>query len=148
LVIWRKKICRGLAFRPGNLRISILADGNIRIERCKSGADGGGIFAFSPVSFLSTKALSTTTFIENHAFGSGGGLWIATSTILVAFNHRLFLIRNEAGINGGGVSIYDGAQIILKDEECIISVCTPALRGNGVCDLACMSRACSWYKSL
>ncbi len=103
------------------------------------------MFAFSPVSFVSTKALSTTSLTANRALGSGGGLWIASSAFRVAHNHRLSFVRNEAGADGGGIAITDGAQILLVDEECPASVCTADSRGNGACDLQCMTRACGWW---
>jgi hypothetical protein len=120
------------------------AVGDVEISDCSSGADGGGVYAYSPMSFLSTKDRSTTSFISNRAQRSGGGLWIATSTIEVAFNHRLSFRANEAGANGGGLAITDGAQIVLVDEECPSRVCSPASRGNGVCEVDCMTRACNW----
>ena len=116
----------------------------MQVDSCQSGEDGGGIFAFSPVSFVSTKALSTTSLTANRAVGSGGGLWIASSTFQMAYNHRLSFVRNDAGADGGGLAMVDGAQILLVDEECLASVCTADSRGNGVCDLQCMTRACSW----
>ena len=91
--------------------------------------------------------MSDTIFDSNVAMGSGGGLMIESAAAQVAFNHRLLIVRNFANLDGGGVMISDGGQLSVLDEECPLTVCDPALRGNGVCDLHCMSRACNWYVS-
>ena len=79
--------------------------------------------------------------------GSGGGMMIESALVEISFNHRMVVVSNIAKLDGGGIMISDGGQLYVLDEECPLAVCDPALRGNGVCDLACMARACNWYVS-
>ncbi len=67
------------------------------------------------------------------------------STMLeVAYNHRMSFISNIAKQDGGGLMVTDGGQIVVIDEACPPSMCDEASRGNGVCDLTCMTRGCNW----
>ncbi len=69
---------------------------------------------------------------------------IESTTLKIAYNHRITFISNTAEYDGGGLMISDGAQVVVVDEACPRSVCDAASRGDGICDLTCMTRACNW----
>jgi predicted outer membrane repeat protein len=121
------------------------AEGYVNIKGCTAQRDGAGIYTFSSISFKSKLTLSDTILDSNFAMGSGGGMMIVSASVQISFNHRLSMIRNMANLDGGGIKISDGGQMTVLDEECPISICDAALRGNGVCDLQCMIRGCNWY---
>ena len=103
------------------------------------------MFAFAPIMFKCNQSLSSSTVISNTARGSGGGIMIESTTLELAYNHRLSFISNTAEQDGGGLMIADGGQVLVIDEVCPSSMCNAASRGDGVCDLTCMTRACNWF---
>jgi hypothetical protein len=69
---------------------------------------------------------------------------IESTRLEVAHNHRLVFISNRAKQDGGGLMLADGGQVVVIDEACPLSMCDAASRGNGICDLNCMTRGCNW----
>lgn len=63
--------------------------------------------------------------------------------IFVANNIRLIVANNTATIDGGGVGLSFGSSFRFLDEGCT-KECTQSMRGDGICDLPCMTRGCNW----
>jgi hypothetical protein len=67
-----------------------------------------------------------------------------TRAFQVEFSHRLVVFNNSAGLDGGGIFLDIGGKLQVMEEGCDCDILT---RGNGQCDIECMTRGCNWYGS-
>ena len=113
------------------------------IEGCSAEISGGAVFASSPMDFLNEYGGSHTSLAYNTAGSQGGGL-MALSSVQIHFGHRLMVSKNIAGTDGGGIALDGWAGVWVIDEGCPESACNPAARGDGQCNLECLTRGCNW----
>ena len=105
-------------------------------------SDGGGIFMYSPVSILSSKVMSIN-IANNFARGRSGAIFAsgARAQLSITFNVSITFENNTALTHGGALYFEDAAAMIVESETCQ-PICQS--RGDGVCDLECLTRGCNW----
>ncbi len=84
-----------------------------------------------------------SNFLSNKAGRSGGAIF-AWRALKLQFGYQALVYNNSAGLDGGGFNLEAGVTLEVQDEGCPSSVCDAHSRGNGECDLACMTRGCNW----
>ena len=129
-----------------------LAAGNISVEACQAGGEGGGIFTFSALNFTSAIGdEECATHLKDNVALSGGAIMARGQSALVhaTSGHALVIVNNSAQLDGGGVGMVEGSVFLLLDEGCA-NTCKPDWRGNNICDLPCLTRGCNWcdYKDV
>ena len=118
----------------------------MRVEACKAGGEGGGIYTASVLNFTSADGNEDcTTHLEDNSALSGGALMARGQSALVhvSSGHALIIMNNTAQLDGGGVAMVDESVFLLLDEGCA-NACKSHLRGNNVCDPPCLTRGCNW----
>ena len=122
------------------------AVGSSTFEACISDLDGGAIYAITGIEFHNDGP-SSSTFLSNKAGLSGGAIF-AWHSLKLQFGYQALVFNNSAGLDGGGFHLKAGATMEVHEEGCPNAVCNTLSRGDGQCDLACMTRGCNWCKSL
>ncbi len=123
-----------------------LAAGNVRVEACQAGGEGGGIYTASSLNFTSSIGNGQRiTYLNNNAALSGGALMANGQSALVHVSdgHALSIVNNTAQLDGGGVGMVGGSVFRLVDEGCA-GECKPNWRGNNICNPTCLTRGCNW----
>jgi hypothetical protein len=123
----------------------ILAAGNVSVEACQAGGEGGGIYTASVLSFTANESEECSTHLKDNAALSGGALMASgqSAVVHVASGHALLIVNNSAQLDGGGVGMVKGSVFLLLDEGCA-NTCEPHWRGNNICDPPCLTRGCNW----
>mmetsp|Transcript_36420 Transcript_36420/g.95859 ORF Transcript_36420/g.95859 Transcript_36420/m.95859 type:complete len:1446 (-) Transcript_36420:59-4396(-) len=116
--------------------------GSLLIQLCTAGGNGGGIFASSEVEI---SGVSSTTTVKSCTANIGGGIAMSGSEAeLAIYEHsRLQLVDNLARQNGGGLALLSSAYLEVESQLCS-TTCPSSSRGNGVCDVDCLTAECNW----
>lgn len=101
---------------------------------------GGAIFSSRP---LLCNAVGTSILHRNWAAKDGGAVALLEAVMQLKEGHSFVATYNSAGVSGGAFALLSGAWISVEDEVCAAE-CNAILRGDGVCNPACLSRACNW----
>ena len=125
----------GAVFSSG---VGITVGATAEISENAATTDGGGIFMYSPVDLSGNLR-------DNVAAGNGGAVFAsgADARLTVSYDSTVLVENNTAGKNGGGMYFEDAATFVVSKETCQ-SECNPNVRGDGVCDVQCMTRGCNW----
>ena len=100
----------------------------------------------SPVYFEVTSQASALV-MKNNSAGRNGGALIAFGSQAILNVPDTFSITadsNSANLDGGGFNFMYGASMTVSD-SCSPRDCPISMRGNGVCDPLCLTKACNWY---
>jgi hypothetical protein len=122
--------------------------GSSTFEACISELNGGAIYAITDVTFQNDGGRSSSSAFLSNKAGLSGGAIFAWHMLMVKFGYQALVLNNSAGLDGGGFNLALGATLVVQDEGCPTAVCNANLRGNGQCDLACMTRGCNWCPAL
>jgi hypothetical protein len=68
----------------------------------------------------------------------------STATLRVESGNSVAVAGNRASVDGGGLAFEQGASLVLALEGCDPLECSLSDIGNGICDAACLHRACNW----
>jgi predicted outer membrane repeat protein len=123
-----------------------LPDAPAKVVECTADHSGGALYALAPTVFADSDGADeeqASVFSSNSALVEGGAV-MSWSLIVVGLGHPVAFVNNSAGQDGGAISLDGGASLRIADEECPAKVCDLSLRGDGKCDLQCMSRGCNW----
>ena len=135
----------GSAVRGGGLYssgVGLQVGGALLFRENVAGGEGGGVYTFSPVAVLEGSRLR----LEGNGAGMRGGAVLASggmARLTVDFGGEVVLEGNYAHLDGGAVYLRQSATLTLLSESCPTG-CVPEVRGDGVCDPACLHRACNW----
>ena len=104
-----------------------------RIEGNQATSNGGGVFMFGAVTLGGMVR-------GNAAVGLGGGIFASGADARLGLVHDgSVLVENNTATSGGGLYIEEAASMTVSSEGCTCSG-----RGNGKCDVACLTRGCNW----
>ena len=97
------------------------------------------------MAIVTLEGESTTFVQKNHATDKGGGVYGFSSyaKLYVAAHHSVMIQENEADTDGGGIALGQGAQVTVAPTPCS-DQCFSVMRGNGDCDVECMTAGCNW----
>ncbi|KAJ1484665.1 hypothetical protein T484DRAFT_1796347, partial [Baffinella frigidus] len=113
------------------------AEGSNVVKKNAAGSDGGGVYATADLTF----AGDGQTTIQGNTASYGGGVFVSGTTVRLDALHRLHLLGNSAGLDGGGLALMGGARIFVKEEECS---CNLLFIGDGRCQDECLTKECKW----
>lgn len=108
-----------------------------------AGSDGGAVYMVAPITV--DGVLGAVDIFNNTAGGRAGAVFGsgAAAQLRVHFDARLVCENNSAISDGGAMYLQDGAAVSVLQEVCQ-SDCKPSSRGDGVCNVECLSRGCNW----
>ena len=103
----------------------------------------GGAVAF--MALVHNQNLSAVFIRGNRASENGGGIYGFSNLAELILDQASSLVveSNAAGQDGGGIAVAEGALLSVSFPACAAD-CTGAMRGNGICDLQCMTAGCNW----
>ena len=102
-----------------------------RVEANHASSLGGGVFMFGPMQLSGPVR-------GNAALSSGGGIFASGADARLSLVADVVVENNTAG-SGGGLYLEEAAAMVAPKELCPCSG-----RGNGLCDVECLTRACNW----
>jgi predicted outer membrane repeat protein len=133
---------RGGAMFSNGASISLVAP--VIVAGNVAEVDGGAIFMYATV-YLQRSAVLAIDFENNTAKSRGGSIFASGAGAQLALSPdvEVSFQNNSASLHGGALYLEDAASMKVAEETCI-ATCQSQIRGDGVCNPACMTRGCNW----